>query len=268
MAIITISRGSYSRGKRIAERVADRLGYECIARETILEASKEYNVPEVKLAKAMHDAPTFFDRFTGGRERFVAYFQAALAEHVKRDNIVYHGLAGHFLLKDIPHVVKVRIIADLDYRITVVKKRKNVSKEEARAILAVDDEARNKWSRMLWGVDQTDSNLYDAVIHIHRITVDNAVDIICQITASENFKTTPKSQNAMENLALATKVKAHLIGIKTDIEVEAKNGIILVKTVSYYHSKANLTAEIKRLASAVSGVEEVNVKIDTIPWHS
>jgi len=38
MAIITISRCSYSRGKEITEKVAEALGYESIDRETIIEA--------------------------------------------------------------------------------------------------------------------------------------------------------------------------------------------------------------------------------------
>jgi hypothetical protein len=32
MSIITISRGSYTKGKEIAEKVAKKVGYECIAR--------------------------------------------------------------------------------------------------------------------------------------------------------------------------------------------------------------------------------------------
>jgi hypothetical protein len=45
MAIITISRGSYSKGKEIAEKVAQELGYECIARKVLLEAKEEFNIP-------------------------------------------------------------------------------------------------------------------------------------------------------------------------------------------------------------------------------
>lgn len=37
MAIITISRGSYSRGKEVAEKLASKLNYECVSREIILE---------------------------------------------------------------------------------------------------------------------------------------------------------------------------------------------------------------------------------------
>ena len=38
MAIITISRGWYHRGREVAEKLAAKLGYECISREILLEA--------------------------------------------------------------------------------------------------------------------------------------------------------------------------------------------------------------------------------------
>ena len=54
MPIITISRGSYSKGKEIAEKLAAKLNYECISRDILLEASEEFNIPEVKLIRALH----------------------------------------------------------------------------------------------------------------------------------------------------------------------------------------------------------------------
>jgi hypothetical protein len=101
MSIVTISRGSYSRGKEVAEKLARALNYECISREIILEASDQFNIPELKLVRAIHDAPTILDRFTSGKERFVAFFRAALLSHLQRDNVVFHGLAGHFFLQRI-----------------------------------------------------------------------------------------------------------------------------------------------------------------------
>ena len=45
MAIITISRGSYFRGKEVAEKLAQKLGYACISREILLEASAGIQYP-------------------------------------------------------------------------------------------------------------------------------------------------------------------------------------------------------------------------------
>ena len=43
MGVIKISRGSYSKGKEIAEKLAQYLGYECISREILLETSDHFN---------------------------------------------------------------------------------------------------------------------------------------------------------------------------------------------------------------------------------
>ena len=97
MAIITISRGSYSKGKEVAEMVAAKLGYDCISREVLIKASDRFNIPEVKLIRAIHDAPSILERFGRKRQAFVAFIRSELACRVSTDNVVYHGLAGHLL---------------------------------------------------------------------------------------------------------------------------------------------------------------------------
>ena len=261
MAIITISRGSYSRGKEIAEKVAQKLGYECIAREMLLSASEQFAIPDIKLVRAIHDAPSILDRFTLGKEKYIAYIQAALVRHVHKDNVVYHGLAGHFLLKGISHVLKVRIIADMDDRIMFEMEREKIAKKEAFRILRNDDEQRRKWSRHLYGIDTWDPNLYDLILHIRKITVDDAVDIICHTVRLKHFQTTPQSQKAMDDLLLACEVRAILIDLKPDIEVSADNGIVLVRTQIPLPQEEYLVHEIQRVAKPIPGVKEIHVNV-------
>jgi cytidylate kinase len=205
MSIVTISRGSYSRGKEVAEKLAKTLGYECISREILLEASEKFNIPEIKLIRAVHDAPSVFERFTHGKERYVAYLKAALLKYVQKDNVVYHGLAGHFFLQEIPHVLKVRIIADLEDRITEEMRRENISADEARATIKKDDEARRRWGLYLFGADTWDPSLYNLVIHIKTkaLSVDDAVNLILCAVEMPCFQTTPESQKVLDNLMLA-----------------------------------------------------------------
>jgi cytidylate kinase len=206
MAIITISRGSYSNGKLIAEKVAEKLGYHCSSRDILLEASEHFNIPEIKLVRALHDAPSVLNRFTHGKERYIAYYRNAFLESVQKDNVVFHGLAGHFFLTDVGHVLKIRILADLDTRVKLEMERENISMEKARYIIKKDDDERRKWALALYGIDTADPSLYDLVIHIRKITVDDAVEIICNTVMLEHFKTTPESQKAMDNLVAAAQV--------------------------------------------------------------
>lgn len=206
MSLITISRGSYSKGREIAEMVAQKLDYECISRDILIEASKDFNIPELKLVRAIHDAPSFFDKFSLKKEKYINYIQTAILRHFERDNVVYHGLAGHFFVAGVSHVLKVRIIADMQERVKLEAEREGISRERALEILKKDDEERRKWSLDLYGTDTNDLNLYDLVIHIHRITVDHAVDIICDTVKLEEFQTTPSSQRFLDELVSMSKV--------------------------------------------------------------
>lgn len=201
MSLITITRGSYSRGKEVAERLAKKLGYECIARDIIIEASEEYNIPEIKLIRALHDSPKVLERFFGGSERYVKYYRSALLQHARKDNIVYHGLAGHFFLKDIPHVLKIRINADINTRVKEEMARENISAEDALYILKKDDEERRKWGIQVHGMDPWDSRLYDLVINICTLSLEDAVDLIYGVLQKPTFQTTPESQALVERLA-------------------------------------------------------------------
>ena len=261
MAIITISRGSYSRGTEVAEKVAKKLGYECIGRETIIETSEQFNIPEIKLIRAIHDAPSILERFGYGKEKYIAYFQVALLRHVKKDNVVYHGLAGHFLLHGIAHVLKVRIISDMEDRIAWEMEREKISREEAQRILKSDDEQRRKWSRHLYGIDTMDASLYDLILHIKALTPDDAVDIICHTVGLPDFQTTAQSQKVLEDYLLAHEVKAALINIKPDIDVTARDGVVLVNTKAHISQEEHLVHQIREIGGSIPGVKEISINI-------
>ena len=260
MAIITISRGSYSKGKEVAEKVAHALGYQCFSRDLLLEASEQFNIPEIKLVRALHDAPSILERFTYGKERYLAYITAAFLEHVNQDNAVYHGLAGQFLLKGVSHVLKVRIVADLEARALLEMEREHISREEALARLNKDDHERRQWSLKLHGVDIWDPLLYDLVLHIHKLKVDDAVDIICHTARMEQFKATPESRRALRDLLLAAQVKAALVHDYPMVKVTARDGAVTVEAKFNQSQEPRLAEEIKKKAFKVPGVKTVDMR--------
>ena len=265
MSIITISRGSYSRGKEVAEKLAQALGYQCLSRDILLEASERYNKPEFKLIRAIHDAPSILERFTYSKEPYVAYIRAALLHHAQQDNLVYHGLAGHFLLQELPHVLKVRIIADLDDRVKEEMKRENISAEEARRILLMDDEERRKWSKAIYGIDTWDSSIYDLVIKIKCVTVDSAVDTIKFTLKDSCFQTTPEVQKLVDDMSLAARIEAALIEDIRSVRVEAKGDEVFIYFRKDLCKDEELMSRVKRLASKVAGFD---IKINCLARSS
>ena len=262
MAIVAISRGSYSKGKEVAEMVAERLGYQCVAREVIIEASREFNIPEIKLHRAIHNAPSILEKLTSmtyGREKYISYFETALLRILQKDNVVYHGFAGHFFIKDVPHALKVRIIADMEERVRLEMAREGIPREHAWRNLVKDDEERRKWSMHLYGIDTTDPNHYDLVLLIKKLSVDDAVGCICYFAQQDTFKTTVESQKTMDDLVLAAEVKAALLNLIPDIKVQAKDGRVALGTTLALGPLQ--VQELEKIAKSIAGVQSIEVKL-------
>ena len=124
----------------------------------------------------------------------------AFLEYIKKDNVVYHGFAGHFFTRDIPNILKVRIIANLDYRIKVVMERENISEEKARKVIYRLDVERRKWSMYLYGIDTNSTELYDMVLQIDSLGVDDAVDFLFEVAKRPCFQTTSDSQKKLKEM--------------------------------------------------------------------
>ena len=283
MAIITISRGCFSHGQEIAEKVAEMLGYDCVSREILVEAAQLFNVSERKLIRSLIDAPNILERFVHGKERYLEYIKAALLGHVRKGNVVYHGHAGHLLLTEIPQVIKVRINAQKNDRINLLQKRENLTKEGAAAIIENEDKNRIRWTQYLYKMDINDSKLYDIVINIGNLTIEDACEIICLAARSKSRGTTDESKQAVDDLAIASHLRAALQRI-CEAEVFVNNGNVHVKVAEQRRKKSgyispalqhhigeayqnDLTRQINEIAHNIPGVNEVFCQVG-LPYYT
>lgn len=258
MSIVTISRGSYSRGKEVAEKLAEKLQYDCVSREILLEASEEFNIPEISLVRAIHDSPSILERFRHGKERYISYYQYALLRHVQKDNVIYHGLAGQYFLRHIPHVLKVRILAGMEERVKEVMRRDEVSARDAENILRKDDDERRRWGLKLYGVDVWDSRLYDMVLLIDRLSVDDAVDLIFEAVKKPVFQTSTESQKILDNHLLCAKIHVMLVNFSLMIEVQANDGIITLCNIGeVLRTDSALRTKIEEMIRNIEGVKDI-----------
>ena len=265
MGIITISRGSYSKGKEIAEKLADKLGYKCISREILLKASKDFDVPEVKLLQAIQDAPSVLDRLKHGKKKYIAFIRKVFLESIQSDNVIYHGLAGQFFTQGLPNILKVRITADFNFRVKVVMKRENVSEEKARQILIKIDEERTKWSMFLYGIDTKSPDLYDIILHISTIAVD-AVDILYNYAQRSCFQTTDESRNKLKDRLIAAKAYSVIVTKFPEANVKCKDGVVLISVESSLSVEKTLAKKFSKQLKDIEGVKEV--KTFVIPFET
>lgn len=264
MAIITISRGTYSGGKELAERISKDLGYRLLSREDLLhDAAQEFGVSESKLETALMFKPSFLDSLNLRKIHYICYLQAAMAKEAQEDNIVYHGQAGHLLLHGVPHHLRLKVVADMEYRIHAAIERGGFSREKAIKYIHHMDEERDKWVKTIYGVDRNDPATYDLVINIERISIDAATKIADQLATTE-FKTTPESQKIIDNMVAATEIRAKIATSREipddHIDVEFEDGVVtLCGTV---RSLADAD-KLREFVSRLPGVKDINSKMGT-----
>jgi hypothetical protein len=134
----------------------------------------------------------------------------------------------------------------------------SISKEKALRVLEEIDEARRKWGMHLYGVDTHDPKLYDLVIHINRLSGDDAADLICRAVGEDRFRATSESQQAMDDLLLAARIKANLVESRPRVVVTAKEGAVYV---SLEGGKASEADAIREVVAQIPGVEKVEVNL-------
>ena len=232
MSIITISRGTDSGGRRLAKCLATSLGYQIISREVLAEAAQRYGVSEENLARGLEQPPSFWDRFRIDRQIYLTVIRATLCQLVRQDNVVYHGNAGHLLLHGIDHVLRVRVIAPLASRIRVAMEAHGFDEKAAEAYIHRKDEERVSWTRFLYGVEWRDPSLYDLVLNLEKVTIETACQTIASMVERPEFRLTEESLRQLEDLYVASHVKARLFlnprvgAAASKIDVSATSAVV------------------------------------------
>jgi cytidylate kinase len=176
MSVITISRGTFSGGKMLAECLAAKLGFRCIDRDAIVAKAATPDVSQEILREALVKPPSFLERYKHRKYIYLALIQAALADEVRTGKVVYHGNAGHLLLPGGTPVLRVRIIAPLEFRVQMAMERENLNREGAISYIQKVDQDRQKWTQYLYGVDWNDPALYDVFINLEYLSIDQACE--------------------------------------------------------------------------------------------
>jgi cytidylate kinase len=267
MSIITISRGSLSGGRELAERLADRLGYRCMSSEALIEAAAKYGVPEPKLSEVFDKTPSFWERLTKSRRLYLIFIQAAMCELAQQGKLVYHGQGGQQLLKGISHIMKVRLIAPLEYRLKVAMEREGLASREAamQYLQQVDDE-RLRRMRYLFNIDWRDPTLYDVVLNIEHMSMETAADVVIYMAQHPEYQPTPVSMKKLDDMTLSCRIKASLaanpITNGIDVDVRADDGIVWMTGLI---DSGELEYEIIRMVQTISGVKEVISDLEIKP---
>jgi cytidylate kinase len=264
MQVICISRSTQSGGKEMAQRLAEKLDYVCLSREELMNAAIKEGIQVGKLEMAIVKGAIVGERLALERDHYLAFTTAYLCDRALEGGVVYHGRTGHFLLPGVTHVLKVRVIADEEFRIGAVMRDLNLDRAKARRYIADVDEDRRRWVRSMYGVSWDEAANYDIVLNLAHMSVENAATTLMQMAQLPDFQTTPASLRSMEDLRLGA--KARLLIARDDrthaasVKVRADRGVV---NVTYLPHDAKIAAVLPEVCRALPGLKDIRITMAT-----
>ena len=262
--VICISSGISSKARRLAESVAEKLGYPRHSREELLEAAIAEGIQVSKLETAAIKPHIFNERLGLEREYYRAFITDYLCKRALEGGMVYHGRSAHLLFPGIMHVLKVRVVEDESTQINDVMQQIRVDRTKAQKYLLEVESDRERWVRSLYGVSWQDAAYYDVVLNLGHISPENAAAVLANMAQLPDFQMTPSSKRAMENLMLGSKARVMLARdertFRANVKVRAdSNGI----TVTYLPQDAGLADVIPEVLEPLEGEREIRATMAT-----
>ena len=93
------------------------------------------------------------------------------------------GRGGQVVLRGLPDVLHVRLIAPLDLRIRRHGERAGLTAAEAREAVLARDRASADFVKLYYDADVADPTLYDLIINTGKLTPSAAADLIISALA-------------------------------------------------------------------------------------
>jgi len=236
MAILTIARELGSGAGEIGEGVRRLLSYEYVDKGRLLEDIRKSGKRWEEWGKDFDEhCPTVWEKFDWSYRGFGALLQSAILEHAIRDNVVIMGRGGNFLLKGVPHALRVLIKAPLEQRVERVMRHDSVDRETAQWLMEKTDGERACLIHSIYGKKWDDPSEYDMLFDTGEKSIEEITTLLKKALLEKDREKTPEAKALLEMRALAGRVKA---GVATDpsffipvLDVFAEGGEIIVRGV-------------------------------------
>src|SRR5690349_7961860 len=261
MPLIAMTREMGSLGKDVAAGVATRMKRKVVYHEIIEPIASKMRLRKSHVERFLDGRAGLWEKLTTDRTS-LSIFTADETFRSLRDGqtAVIRGWGAVHLLRNIPHVIRVRVCAPLETRVhRMMERLATDNRETVENEIQMSEEAHSAITKRHFGVNWRDPELYDLVLCTERLSVDECVDEIDGMMQRKCFQETEDSRRMVENLATEWAVRSALRRdertSRTHVTIESDNGTLRLLGVVDTQTEANAAGE---LAAGVEGVKQVD----------
>ena len=263
MSVIGIFSGTFCNEWPVLRALQESTGYKVVLdKDIVKKVSAQSGVAEGKIERAFSAKTSVFNNFTHEKERSVVEMKLAVADILAQDNLILSGFSSQLIPREITHVLRVCLIADMKYRKSAATTEKNLSEKEATALIHKQDGDCAVWVQShLGSKDPWDSSLYDIVIPMDKTEVEKAVTTIRDYLKKDLLQPTERSGKALADFLLSAAVGVALAKEGHDADVSAADGSVTIAINKHVLMLGRLEEELKAIAVRVSGVRSVDTTV-------
>lgn len=259
MPIIAITREMGSLGKDVARGLGEELGVPVIYHEVIDQLADRMRVRKSHVIRLLDGSAGLLERLTADKTSLSVFTADEIYGVAARGaGAVIRGWGATHLLREVPHVLCVRVCAPFETRKQRMMERLGSGEEERVAEeIRTNDEAHTAIMRRHFDLRWTEPEHYDLVLNTKRVSVDECVSEVMALVRSPQFVETERSRQKLDDLALAARVRAALRHApetrEARVAINSDGGRV---TLSGASSTDEMLAFVE-VASAVPGVLDV-----------
>jgi cytidylate kinase len=211
MAILSISRESESGGGEIGRKIAERIGYEFVDKQRFLSELKDAGRKWEALGEEMDEVrPNVWEKYDWGYKGLVALIESAVYQYALKDRVVIMGQGSTFLLKNIPHCLRIRFVAPFEFRVHRLMTRENLDRTTAEWLIKKIDRDRAGYNKTLYGEDREVKSNYDLVFDIGELPQEQIIALVQKTLEEKDRMSTHEGLQRLKGYFLASKVKAFI----------------------------------------------------------
>jgi cytidylate kinase len=269
MTVIAMTREMGTLGKEVAARVAGELGLDVVHHEIVeRHLAERLQLSESLVHRFLEGEASLWERWKIDRRRVSQFTSAEMLTLAKKGNVLIRGWGAAQLMRDIPHVLCVRVCAPMSFRVAEMRRRLHLDSDAAaEREIERSDEAHDRTVQSVFNADWRNATGYALVLNTGRMSVETATEMLLHLARTPRFAETPESRQQLEDRLVLARVHdalgaAGAPGLGLDMDV--RDGIVTVTGALVANENVEGLIELIR---GVEGVRSVRNDVQIVPFN-
>ena len=263
MAVIAMTREMGSLGKDVAAALADQMGLTVVHHELVEHhLAERLGMQESAVHRYLEGEASLLERWKIDKEKLSRNTAEEILELATKGNVVIRGWGATGVLRHIPHVLRVRLCADMGFRERVIMERLGTTDAAAaRREIERSDAAHAGIVRGFFGVDWQNPLIYHLVLNTGSVPIETCVTIVRFLAERPEFQETEETRSVLANKLVESRVRAALVdAFATPIDIRVEKG-----KVTLTGTTMGPIGNVEEVVRSVAGVTDVENRVVVVP---